>query len=82
MWAEDHLFRTKKVSELLVIETTEGRVLHRVPAFWEQLGTLIADAQGHIVVVETPDEGKARIHGVSAVGVIAALDGGRAAANE
>jgi hypothetical protein len=69
-------------SELLVIETTEGRVLHRVPAFWEQLGTLIADAQGHIIVIETPDEGKTRVHGVSAVGVIAALDGGRLAANE
>ncbi len=69
-------------SELLVIETSEGRVLHRVPAFWEQLQTLLADAQGHIVVVETPDEGKTRIHGVSAVGVIAALEGGRSAANE
>ena len=68
-------------SELLVIETSEGRVLHRVPAFWEQLATLIADARGHIVVVESPDDGETRIHGVSAVGVIAALDGGLALAN-
>lgn len=66
-------------SELLVFETSQGRVLHRVPAFWEQLVTLVADARGHVVVIEAPDDGATRIHGVSAVGVIAALDGGLAA---
>lgn len=62
-----------------VLEASKGRPLCTVSAFWEELGALAADERGNLVVLEVVPGGRSRVHGVCAVGLIATLDGGRAA---
>ncbi len=62
--------------EVAVVEVAHGRVLHRLPAFWEQLAWLGLDERGHLLALEHPGGRAPRLHGVAAVGIIAALDGG------
>jgi hypothetical protein len=63
---------------LLVVDARTGRVIDRVAAFWEALSALVVHDSGAVTLLESVAPMSARVHGLALVGMIAALDGGRA----
>ena len=58
-------------------EAWSGVLLGEAPAFWEQASRLHVGADGGWLLVESGPDGTAWLHGVPAVGMLAALEGGR-----
>jgi hypothetical protein len=59
------------------LEAWSGALLGEAPAFWEQASRLHVGEDGGWLLVESGPDRTAWLHGVPAVGMLAALDGGR-----